>query len=171
MRIEIWDTGIGIPESELQAIFEEYHQVDNAARQRSRGLGLGLSIVKSLGELLGHPIRVRSLHGKGSVFSIEVPVTPSGHRSDAWSLVRSPANDAPAQTAPRTGAILIIEDDPEVREHLKLFLNEEGYHTSTAVDGPRRSGIGGAGDVATRSCPCRLQSAKRHERGSSRSAD
>ena len=72
LRIEIWDTGIGIPESELEAIFEEYHQVDNAARQRSRGLGLGLSIVKSLGELLGHPISVRSLHGKGSVFSIEV---------------------------------------------------------------------------------------------------
>ena len=78
LRIEIWDTGIGIPQSELKAIFEEYHQVDNAARQRSHGLGLGLSIVKSLGELLGHPIRVRSLQGKGSVFSIEVPLTPSG---------------------------------------------------------------------------------------------
>ena len=78
LRIEIWDTGIGIPESELKAIFEEYHQVDNPARQRSHGLGLGLSIVKSLGELLGHPIRVRSLHGKGSVFSIEVPLAPSG---------------------------------------------------------------------------------------------
>ena len=46
------------------------------------------------------------------------------------------ADDAPAQTAPRTGAILIIEDDPEVREHLELFLNEEGYDVSTAVDGP-----------------------------------
>ena len=78
LRIEIWDTGIGIPQSELRAIFDEYHQVDNAARQRSQGLGLGLSIVKSLGELLGHPIRVRSLHGKGSVFSIEVPLTPGG---------------------------------------------------------------------------------------------
>ena len=69
--------GNGHPESELQAIFEEYHQIDNAARQRSRGLGLGLSIVKSLGELLGHPVRVRSLPGKGSVFSIEVPITSS----------------------------------------------------------------------------------------------
>ena len=78
LRIEIWDTGIGIPESELKAIFEEYYQVDNAARQRSQGLGLGLSIVKSLGELLHHPIRVRSLQGKGSVFSIEVPLTPGG---------------------------------------------------------------------------------------------
>jgi two-component system CheB/CheR fusion protein len=135
LRIEIWDTGIGIPESELQAIFEEYHQVDNAARQRSQGLGLGLSIVKSLGELLGHPIRVRSLQGKGSVFSIEVPLTPSGH-SLTSDRRRHAAVDASTQTAPRTGEILIIEDDPEVREHLKLFLNEEGYHVSTAVDGP-----------------------------------
>ena len=135
LRIEIWDTGIGIPESELKAIFEEYHQVDNAARQRSRGLGLGLSIVKSLGELLGHPISVRSLHGKGSVFSIEVPLTPSGAPSAPGDRSR-PTDDAPAQTARRTGAILVIEDDPEVREHLKLFLNEEGYVISTAVDGP-----------------------------------
>ena len=93
LRIEIWDTGIGIPESELQAIFEEYHQVDNAARQRSRGLGLGLSIVKSLGELLGHPISVRSLHGKGSVFSIEVPLTPSGAATAPDEVLR-PADDA-----------------------------------------------------------------------------
>ena len=135
LRIEVWDTGIGIPESELKAIFEEYHQVDNVARQRSRGLGLGLSIVKSLGELLGHPISVRSLHGKGSVFSIEVPLTPSGAPSAADDRSR-PTDDAPAQTARRTGAILVIEDDPEVREHLKLFLNEEGYAISTAVDGP-----------------------------------
>ena len=134
LRIEIWDTGIGIPQSELKAIFEEYHQVDNVARQRSQGLGLGLSIVKSLGELLGHPIRVRSLRGKGSVFSIEVPLTPSGVPSTPDSGAR-PAGDVPTQTAPRTGAILIIEDDPEIREHLELFLNEEGYETSAAVDG------------------------------------
>ena len=135
LRIEVWDTGIGIPASELKAIFDEYHQVDNAARQRSQGLGLGLSIVKSLGELLGHPIGVRSLQGKGSVFSIEVPLQPSGHSSAAD---RHPhvSDDAPSQPAPRTGAILIIEDDPEVREHLELFLNEEGYAISTAVDGP-----------------------------------
>ena len=100
LRIEIWDTGIGIPESELQAIFEEYHQLDNAARQRSHGLGLGLSIVKSLGELLGHPIRVRSLQGKGSVFSIEVPLTPGG-RPAAPDLHPRAADDASAQTAPR----------------------------------------------------------------------
>ena len=133
LRIEIWDTGIGIPQSELQAIFDEYHQVDNPARQRSQGLGLGLSIVKSLGELLGHPIRVRSLRGKGSVFSIEVRVTPRGVPSPDRRA--GAADDKSTQTAPPTGAILIVEDDREVREHLKLFLDDEGYQTWTAVDG------------------------------------
>ena len=109
--------------------------MDNAARQRSQGLGLGLSIVKSLGELLHHPIRVRSLQGKGSVFSIEVPLTPGGHLAAPHPQPRA-AEDASTHTAPRSGAILIIEDDPEVREHLELFLNDEGYQTSTAVNGP-----------------------------------
>ena len=135
LRIEIWDTGIGIPTSELQTIFEEYHQLDNAARQRSHGLGLGLSIVKSLGELLGHRIRVRSLQGKGSVFSIEVPLSPR-----AAPLARTPgASDvveASEHIALRSGTILIVEDDPEVRENLELFLKEEGYDAATAVDGP-----------------------------------
>ena len=65
LSIEVWDTGIGIPDEELQAIFEEYHQLDNAARERSRGLGLGLSIVQRLGNLLGHRVRVRSQPGQG----------------------------------------------------------------------------------------------------------
>ena len=82
LSIEIWDTGIGIPDKDLQAIFEEYHQLDNPARERSRGLGLGLSIVQRLGTLLGHRVRVRSQPGKGSVFAIEVMLPPTRrHRS------------------------------------------------------------------------------------------
>ena len=72
LSIEVWDTGIGIAEQDLQAIFGEYHQLGNAARERSLGLGLGLSIVQRLATLLGHPVHVRSQPGKGSVFSIDV---------------------------------------------------------------------------------------------------
>ena len=78
LSIEIWDTGIGIPESELQTIFEEYHQLDNPARDRNLGLGLGLSITKLLGDILGHRIRVHSRPGKGSVFVIEVELFLDG---------------------------------------------------------------------------------------------
>src|SRR5205814_4531396 len=52
LRIEVWDTGHGIPERELRAIFEEFHQLDNPARERSKGLGLGLAIVQRLADLL-----------------------------------------------------------------------------------------------------------------------
>ena len=74
LRIEVWDTGIGIPEEQLQAIFEEFHQLDNPARERSKGLGLGLAIVQRLADLLGHAVDVRSRPGKGSVFAVEVPL-------------------------------------------------------------------------------------------------
>ena len=77
LTIEVCDTGPGIPEGEFQAIFEEYHQLDNAARERSRGLGLGLSIVSGLGELLDHRVRVRSQIGKGSIFAVDVPLSSS----------------------------------------------------------------------------------------------
>ena len=79
LRIEIWDTGIGIPEEEIEAIFEEYHQLDNPARERNRGLGLGLSIVQRLGNLLGHRIGSARRPGKGSGFYIEsAPVGRDG---------------------------------------------------------------------------------------------
>ena len=135
LRIEICDTGSGIPESELSAIFEEYHQLDNPARQRSRGLGLGLSIVKSLGELLGHTVRVRSKRGRGSVFSIEAPRSQAV--VSAASLVASNATP-PAAPPPvrRVGHILLIEDDPEIRDHLSKLLSEEGYQVAPAMDGP-----------------------------------
>jgi two-component system, chemotaxis family, CheB/CheR fusion protein len=132
VSIEIWDAGIGIPERELQAIFEEYHQIDNPARERSRGLGLGLSIVKRLGILLGHPVRVRSQLGKGSVFSIEVKRAASTAPPLELNLGRT---EYIVVGEPRTGAILVIEDDPDVREFIEAVLSEAGHHVRTAPDG------------------------------------
>jgi two-component system, chemotaxis family, CheB/CheR fusion protein len=134
LSIEIWDTGIGIPNDELQAIFEEYHQLDNAARERNRGLGLGLSIVKSLGNLLGHRVRVHSEPGKGSVFAIEVALPPRGKTAPLEDYRRD-ADDGIVDGVRRTGAILVIEDDPEVRELLGLLLRDEGHRVETAPDG------------------------------------
>ena len=83
LRIEVWDTGMGIPAEQLQAIFEEFHQVDNPARERSQGLGLGLAIVQRIGNMLGHAIDVRSRLGKGSVFAVEVPLARD--KPEAWT--------------------------------------------------------------------------------------
>ena len=134
LGIEIRDTGIGIPEAELQAIFEEYHQVDNAARERSRGLGLGLAIVRRLAALLGHRIDVRSRLGKGSVFTIEAALSPQGVVS-ASEPDQTSADGRTADDSRRSGVILVVEDDPEVCELLELLLKDEGHRAATAHDG------------------------------------
>jgi len=134
LSIEIWDTGVGIPNEELQAIFDEYHQLDNAARERSRGLGLGLSIVRRLSDLLNHRVRVRSRPGKGSVFAIDIMLPPSS--AAAHVKDRQPEIDETiAEAVQRTGAVLVIEDDPEVCKLLDLLLKDRGCHTATAPDG------------------------------------
>ncbi len=130
LAIEVSDTGDGIPAEELKAIFEEYHQLDNAARERKRGLGLGLSIVRRLADLLRHQVHVRSQVGKGSAFAIEVPLLPN-------EVAAPPEGDRPAtvEKAIRTGAILVVEDDPEVRDLLDYLLKDEGHRVVTAPDG------------------------------------
>ena len=134
LTIEVCDTGPGIPEGEFQAIFEEYHQLDNAARERSRGLGLGLSIVNGLGKLLGHRVRVRSQTGRGSIFAVDVPLS-SSENAPAPKRPELALNDKRIYAARQKCMILIVDDDPDVRELLELYLNAEGHHTATAPDG------------------------------------
>lgn len=74
--VQVWDTGCGIAEEQLPSIFEDFYQVGNSARDRSKGLGLGLSIVQRMGRLLDHPVQVTSRLGRGSVFSVTVPAAP-----------------------------------------------------------------------------------------------
>ncbi|WP_245412181.1 CheR family methyltransferase [Methylocella silvestris] len=135
LSIEVWDTGIGIPAAELGAIFEEYHQVDNVARERSLGLGLGLAIVQRLGNLLGHRIRVHSRPGKGSAFVIEATLSSVEPAAAVLERHGSGSKDAVSEGVRRRGMLLIVEDDPDVSELLELLLREEGYCTATARDG------------------------------------
>jgi len=129
--IEVWDTGIGIPQDQLGAIFEEFHQVDNTARQLSRGLGLGLSIVQRLGILLGHAVDVASVPGKGSVFRIIVPLSPTAE------VVPQPpaATSIAAEMARRDGRmVLVVDDDPDVLDLLEQLLRARGYRVRGAVE-------------------------------------
>jgi two-component system CheB/CheR fusion protein len=138
LGIEVWDTGIGISDGELQAVFDEYHQIGNDARERERGLGLGLSIVRRLSDLLGHRVTVRSRPGKGSVFIIEVPRVPESLLPAQRQLSPSPTEMVTmvAQSdGSRAGHILVVEDDPDLRGLLRQLLQDEGYQVDVAPNG------------------------------------
>lgn len=112
LRVEVWDTGEGIPEDAREEIFEEYVQLGNPERDQSKGLGLGLAICRRLSDLLQIPIGVRSRPGRGSVFWIDLPVAPT------QSLL-PPGDASPsAQVAESTriaGSVLVVEGDALVR--------------------------------------------------------
>ncbi len=153
LTIEIWDTGIGIPTEELETIFEEYRQLGNAAGEMGRdgggaqsgsqsgGLGLGLAIVKRLVAVLGYTVQVRTCVGKGSVFAVQIALPTGGLCSTPASgptAGHSPAlsSDPPPFANVGEGrSILVVEDDPDVRELLMLVLEAEGYRVSTTSDG------------------------------------
>ena len=130
MRIEVWDTGPGIPEEDRLAIFEEFHQINNPARERSRGLGLGLAIVQRLSILLGHPIDLKSRPGHGSMFSIRVPMEASAHASSGY-----PRGGSAVEHAKGSASILVVEDDPTIRELLEMLLRGGGHRPIGAADG------------------------------------
>jgi two-component system, chemotaxis family, CheB/CheR fusion protein len=133
LSIEVWDTGIGIPENDFERIFEEYQQIDNTARERSRGLGLGLSIVRRVGKLLEHSVKVRSQVGKGSVFSIEIKMPTERVSKTEREQPQTPT--VVDNNLMHKGTILVVDDDPGVRDLLEMFLQDEGHSTVVAADG------------------------------------
>jgi signal transduction histidine kinase/CheY-like chemotaxis protein len=123
--LEVWDTGVGIEPQHLEHIFKEYYQVDNAGRNRARGLGLGLFIVQRLCTLLGHDIRVRSRRGKGSVFSITLPVVEV-------DLGQIPESRQPGRFDREW--VLLMEDDEQAATAMRVLLEGWGLRVQTAVD-------------------------------------
>ncbi|MFO0596633.1 MAG: ATP-binding protein [Myxococcaceae bacterium] len=113
--LQVWDTGVGIAASEHERIFDELYQVGNA--NRGGGLGLGLSIVRRLSRALGTDVTVRSIPGKGSVFSLSQPL----------------ASLAPAQPiASRGEVVLLVDDDGLTRQALGAMLEGWGYEVLAA---------------------------------------
>lgn len=126
VRVQVWDTGRGIPAGQLTAIFEEFHQVGNLGRDRRQGLGLGLSIVDRLATLLDHPITVRSTPGRGSVFEVAVPTTDHTDRID------EPPPEAQLDGSGR--CVLVIDDDPVLLDSVRRFLEQLGFEVDVAAD-------------------------------------
>ncbi|WP_425317919.1 PAS domain-containing hybrid sensor histidine kinase/response regulator [Pseudomonas nitroreducens] len=116
VRMEVWDTGRGIPADQLQAIFLEFNQLDAGRAAERRGVGLGLAIVDRIAGILGCRVQVRSVPGRGSVFAIEVP------------LVRDLPQAGPVENGPRP-----VTGDPLPGRRLLVIDNEEAILLSMAA--------------------------------------
>lgn len=126
LRIEVWDTGPGIPPDQMPKIFEEFYQIAPPGHERRQGLGLGLAIVARLAILLDHPVGVRSTPGRGSVFSVTVPVATAG---------RPPAAETPAPPPAAVFAgtlVAVVDDEPSVLSAMSLTLTSWGCEAVAA---------------------------------------
>lgn len=124
VRLEVWDTGIGIAAEHVPHIFEEFYQIDNFARDRRKGLGLGLAIVQRLTRLLGVAIDLASRPGRGTRVRVRLrrtaPIT-----APAWLEPSGPGLPAGLK-------VLIVDDNDEVRNAVSLLLQGAGATVEAA---------------------------------------
>lgn len=132
IRIEIWDTGPGIPTNQTDRIFQEYFQLQNSERDRTMGLGLGLAIVRRLSGLLCCPVRLKSMPGRGSCFSVEIPTAPR-------TAILNPALVRP-HSPQVAGLILVIDDEETIRDAMVSLLTTWGYSVIAAGTGSEMKG-------------------------------
>src|SRR2546428_9158608 len=135
VRIAVKDTGIGISFDAQKLIFEEFVQGDGSSTRRHGGTGLGLSIVRRLVEMHGGAITLVSEPGLGSTFTFTITAWAAGQAGVAPVQRRPPRR--PNQRDPRT-AILVVDDDPSVRQLFSRHLEQEGWetvHASHTADG------------------------------------
>jgi Na+/proline symporter/signal transduction histidine kinase len=119
LRIDVYDTGIGIPHSKKRAIFKEFHRLDQGAKV-ARGLGLGLSIVERIARVLDHKVEIQSHVGRGSHFSVEVPLAETlPVRAHA-----APPRAEPGQLASMTA--LCIDNEPKILDGMEALLSGWG---------------------------------------------
>jgi signal transduction histidine kinase/CheY-like chemotaxis protein len=127
VNIEVWDTGIGIADSELPRIFGEFYQVANPERDRSKGLGMGLAIVKRLTLLLNHTLTVHSRPGRGSLFRLWIEGSELDHLEEFT---------VGAETVPGciddSRTLLFIDDEEDIRLSVQHLLTQWGYEVLAA---------------------------------------
>lgn len=135
VRIEVWDSGIGIAKRHQEEIFKEFYQISNSARDRRRGLGLGLSIVKRSAELLGHLIVVRSSEGCGTRISITLPRTTKPAIRNVSAVAPPPLMEDEIKGV----KILLVEDDELARDAIMGLLASWGCDVAQAATAAQAS--------------------------------
>jgi len=137
--IEVRDTGIGIAPEQSGRIFEEFYQINNPGRDRSRGLGIGLSIVQRLSRLLGHPVQMHSRPGRGTHFRVVVPIASAPERAQA-ELAAASLNEAASagerkvSTLALPGRVLLLDDELEIREAMTGLLRSHAIDAHAVSD-------------------------------------
>jgi signal transduction histidine kinase/CheY-like chemotaxis protein len=127
LSIQVWDTGRGIPRHEQEHVFQEFYQLGNPERDRTKGVGLGLAIVRRLTLLLGHALNVRSDLGRGSLFEVGAPYADAA----AVALAQTGEFLSPF-LAHDGGLILVIDDEVSIQIAMKSLLETWGYEAVTA---------------------------------------
>ncbi len=128
VSIAVQDTGIGIRPEVLPQIFEEYYQADNPHRDRRKGLGLGLAIVRRVEELLGYKVKVESEPGRGSTFSFFVNTGDPGMLARPFIITQTRFNV-------EGKVIALVEDDPEIREFTAELMEGWGCRVFAEASG------------------------------------
>ena len=126
--IEVWDTGIGIHETQLQEVFQEFKRLNPQDQGHDKGLGLGLAIVDKISRVLAHPISVQSIKGKGSVFSVEVPYGELA----LYSVIPVLGNEI-AQDSLNGAHIWVIDNDQAICDGMQTLLEGWGCCVRTAL--------------------------------------
>lgn len=129
LRLEVWDTGRGIAADRLQAIFLEFNQLDVGRAADRKGVGLGLAIVERIAKILGYRVEVRSWPGRGSMFSIDVPI------GEVMPLPIHQAAPQPGAGNPLPGRrLLVLDNEVSILESMGALLGQWGCEVVTATD-------------------------------------
>ncbi|WP_455924412.1 hybrid sensor histidine kinase/response regulator [Pseudomonas putida] len=127
LSLEVWDRGPGIPDDKLQVIFEEFKRLDSHQTRAEKGLGLGLAIADGLCRVLGHSLQVRSWPGKGSVFSVRVPL--------ASAEAPAPVVATPSKGHDLSGlSVLCVDNEDSILIGMNSLLSRWGCQVFTARD-------------------------------------
>ncbi len=116
LRLQVYDTGLGIPQNKQKSIFKEFQRLEQGAKI-ARGLGLGLSIVERIARILGHRLEITSRLGKGSCFSIELPVAMG-----LPTLAETPGTASPAAAQLSGLVVLAIDNEPKILDGMVMLL-------------------------------------------------
>jgi len=129
VSIEVWDNGVGIAKNQIKEIFQEFKRLKTSETAFRNGLGLGLAIVDKIAKVLEHPVKVKSIQGKGSMFSIQVPLG----KVEQISTVNKQYNNALQTTILAHRKVWLIDNDANICDGMAHLLGGWGCHVITAI--------------------------------------